>query len=84
MNPHHVKNSKEMEDNNPNENDRKDIKTIAVLVNEGYFSYPYIPSSIYAEIRILSRLRFQTQEEISRIKNRIASTFQIIKTYTEI
>ena len=43
VNPHHVKKSKELDDNNPNKNDRKDPKTIAGLVNEGRFSYPYIP-----------------------------------------
>ena len=35
VNPHHVKKSKELDDNNPNKNDRKDPKTIASLVNEG-------------------------------------------------
>lgn len=77
VNPHHVKKSKEMDDNNPNKNDRMDPKTIASLVNEGRFSYPYIPTGIYAEIRNLSNLRFQTQEEITRIKNRIARWFSI-------
>ena len=77
VNPHHVKKSKELDDNNPNKNDRKDPKTIASLVNEGRFSYPYIPTGIYAEIRSLSNLRFQTQEEITRIKNRIARWFSI-------
>ena len=51
VNPHHVKKSKELDDNNPSKNDRKDPKTIAGLVNEGRFSYPYIPTGIYAEIR---------------------------------
>ena len=32
INPHHVKKSKELDDNNPNKNDRKDPKTIAGLV----------------------------------------------------
>ena len=77
VNPHHVKKSKELDDNNPNKNDRKDPKTIAALVNEGRFSYPYIPTGIYAEIRNLSNLRFQTQEEITRVKNRIARWFSI-------
>ena len=76
-NPHHVKKSKELDDNNPNKNDRKDPKTIAALVNEGRFSYPYIPTGIYAEIRNLSNLRFRTQEEITRIKNRLARWFSI-------
>ncbi len=39
VNPHHVKKSKELDDNNPNKNDCKDPKTIAALVNEGRFSY---------------------------------------------
>jgi transposase len=77
VNTHHVKKTKELDDNNPNKNDRKDPKTIAALVNEGRFSYPYIPTGIYAEIRSLSNLRFQTQEELTRIKNRIARWFAI-------
>ena len=77
VNPHHVKKSKELDDNNPNKNDRKDPKTIAALVNEGRFFYPYIPTGIYAEIRNLSNLRFRTQEEITRIKNRLARWFSI-------
>ena len=77
VNPHHVKKSKELDDNNPSKNDRKDPKTIASLVNEGRFSYPYIPTGIYAEIRNLSNLRIQTQEEITRIKNRMARWFSI-------
>ena len=32
VNPHHVKKSKELDDNNPNKNDRKDPRTIAGLV----------------------------------------------------
>lgn len=84
VNPHHVKKSKELDDNNPSKNDRKDPKTIAGLVNEGRFSYPYIPTGIYAEIRNLSNLRIQTQEEITRIKNRMARIFRRSKTFTGI
>lgn len=73
VNPHPVKKSKELDDNNPNKSDHKYPKTIATLVNEGRISYPYIPTSIYAEIRSLSNLRFQTQEGITRIRNRIFS-----------
>ena len=77
VNPHHVKKSKELDDNNPNKNDRKDPKTIAALINEGRFSYPYMPVGIYAEIRSLSNLRYQAQEELTRIKNRLARWFSI-------
>ena len=77
VNPHHVKKSKELDDNNPHKNDRKDPKTIATLVNEGRFLYPHIPTGIYAEIRSFSNLRLQAQKEITRIKNRIARWFSI-------
>ena len=77
VNPHHGKKSKELDDNNLNKNDRKDPKTIAALVNEGRFSCPYILSGIYAEIRNLSNLRFQIQEAVTRLKNRITLWFSI-------
>lgn len=35
------------------------------------------PTGVYAEIRSLSNLRFQTQEELTRIKNRLARWFSI-------
>ena len=77
VNPHHVKKSTEMDDNDPSKNDRKDPKVIAGLVNEGRYFYPYIPDGIYAEIRVLSGLRVQAQSEITRLKNRIARWFSI-------
>lgn len=77
VNPHHVKKSKELDDNNPSKNDRKDPKVIAGLVNEGRYTHPYIPVGIYAEIRSFTEMRRQTQSEITRIKNRIARWFSI-------
>lgn len=77
VNPHHVKKSKELDDNNQSKNDRKDPKVIAGLINEGRFSYPYMPTGVYAELRIASNLRLQVQEELIRIKNRIARWFSI-------
>ena len=77
VNPHHVKKSKEMDDNDPSKNDRKDPKVIAGLVNEGRYFYPYIPDGIYAEIRALSELQVLARSEITRLKNRIARWFSI-------
>ncbi|MBO6252079.1 MAG: IS110 family transposase [Bacteroidaceae bacterium] len=77
VNPHHVKKSKELDDNNPSKNDRKDPRVIARLVIEGRYSYPYIPTGIYADVRNLSNLRLQAQGELTRIKNRIARWFAI-------
>ena len=39
--------------------------------------YTYIPIGVHAEIRSLSNLRFQAQEELTRTKNRIARWFSI-------
>lgn len=77
VNPHHVKKSKELDDNNPTKNDRKDPKVIAGLINEGRFSYPYLPEGVYAELRTASNLRFQAQEELTRVQNRMARWFSI-------
>lgn len=77
VNPHHVKKSKELDDNHPTKNDRKDPKVIAGLINEGRFSYPYLPEGVYAELRTASNLRLQAQEELTRVLNRIARWFSI-------
>ena len=77
VNPHHVKKSKELDDNNPSKNDRKDPKVIAGLVKDGRYFRPYIPDGVYAEIRVLSGLQVLAQSEITRLKNRIARWFSI-------
>lgn len=51
VNPFHVKRSKELDDNSPTKNDRKDPKTIAKLVIDGRFVETYMPTGIYAELR---------------------------------
>ena len=77
VNPHHVKKSKELDDNNPTKNDRKDPKVIAGLVKDGRYMIPYLPDGVYAELRIASNVRFQLQSELTRIKNRISRWFSI-------
>lgn len=77
VNPLHVKRSKELDDYLPSKNDRKDPKTIAKLVIEGRYTYPYTPEGIYADIRNASNMRFQTEAELIRIKNRIQRWFAI-------
>ena len=46
VNPYHVKQSKELDDNNPSKNDRKDPKVIAGLIKDGRFTYPYLPEGV--------------------------------------
>ncbi len=77
VNPHHVKKSKELDDNSPSKNDRKDPMVIAGLVKEGRYNYPYIPEGIYAEIRSYMYLKVAATEEMVRIKNRLARWFSI-------
>lgn len=71
VNPHHVKKSKELDDNLNRKTDRKDPKVIAGLVHEGRYSMPYLPEGIYAELRNLTNLRLMNAEEKTRITNRI-------------
>lgn len=77
VNPHHVKKSKELDDNNPTKNDRKDPKVIAGLVREGRYMIPYLPDGVYADLRTASNMRFQLQSELTRIQNRISRWFNI-------
>jgi transposase len=77
VNPHHVKKSKELDDNNPSKNDRKDPKVISALVNEGRFSYPYIPEGVYAELRSLAGQLDRAESQLIRLKNQIARWFSI-------
>jgi transposase len=71
VNPHHVKKSKELDDNNPTKNDRKDPKTIAMLVKDGRYIEPYIPEGIYKELRVAMDSRWRLVKELSAIRNRI-------------
>ncbi len=77
VNPHHVKKSKELDDNSPTKNDRKDPKVIAGLVQGGRYMIPYLPDGVYAELRTASNMRFQIQSELTRIQNRISRWFSI-------
>ena len=71
VNPHHVKKSKELDDNIQTKSDSKDPKVIAKLVIEGRFHFPYIPEGIYGEIRATDKLKDSITKEIISIKNKI-------------
>lgn len=77
VNPHHVKKSKELDDNSQSKNDRKDPKVIAGLVKDGRYSHPYIPEGVYAELRTASNLRFRIESELTSVKNRLARWISI-------
>ena len=65
VNSHHVKKAKELDDNTPSKNDRKDALTIANLIKEGRYYDLYIPEGIYADMRVLTT----TRQEWLKVKN---------------
>ena len=67
VNPFHVKWIKELDDNNPTKNDRKDPKIIAMLVKDGRYLEPYIPEGIYSELRTAMETRWQTVKQLNAI-----------------
>jgi transposase len=77
VNPYHVKQSKEMDDNSPNKTDLKDPKTIAKLVVEGRYSFPYVPEGIYAELREVVSSRDRIVKELNAASNRIQRWLKI-------
>jgi transposase len=71
VNPFHVKRSKELDDNNPTKNDRKDPKTIALLVKDGRYMIPYIPKGLYSELRTAMETRWRIAKRINGVANRV-------------
>ena len=71
VNPNHVHKTKELDDNSPSKNDRKDPRVIANLVRDGRYFYSYMPTGVYAELRNASNRRFVLVEEQTRAKNRL-------------
>ncbi|MBP3953682.1 IS110 family transposase [Bacillus suaedae] len=71
VNPMHVKQSKEMDDNLQTKNDAKDARVIAKLLPNGYFSVPRDMSSVDHHLRQGSSMRERLRKEIGAVKNRI-------------
>ncbi|WP_067620553.1 IS110 family transposase [Alicyclobacillus acidiphilus] len=71
VNPLHVKKTKELEDNSPTKNDRKDARVISLLVKDGRYSVPHIPEDIYADLRVGMNERDRLSEDLKRVQARI-------------
>ena len=71
VNPYHVNRSKELDDNNPTKNDRKDPKTIAMLMKDGRYIEPYIPEGVYKELRTAMDTRWHIMKQMIGVKNRV-------------
>lgn len=77
VNPYHVKQIKELDDNSPKKTDFKDPKTIAKLVVDGRYSIPYVPEGIYAELRQAVSSRDRIVKEQNALTNRIKRWLKI-------
>jgi len=71
VNPFHVKCTRELDDNSPTKNDRKDPKTIAMLVKDGRYRDVYIPADLYSELREAVSERERLQEQLIALSNQI-------------
>ena len=61
----------------PQKNDCKDPKTIAKLVSEGRYTFPYMPEGIYADLRQAVSSRDRIVKELNALTNRIQRWLQI-------
>lgn len=77
VNPFHVKRTKELDDNSPTKNDRKDPKTIAMLVKDGRYREVYIPDDVYQELREAVSERERLQGQLTSIHNRVVRWLDI-------
>ena len=66
-----MKKTKELEDNNPTKNDRKDARVISQLVKDGRYSVPHIPEDICADLRVGMNERDRLSEDLKRVQARI-------------
>lgn len=85
VNPFHVKNSKEFDDNCQTKNDKKDCMTIARLIKDARFFEPYLPKGVWAELRNLSNTRAELIRKQSAVKNRVIATMdEYFPEYTKV
>ena len=77
VNPYHVRQTKELDDNSPTKTDQKDPKTIAKLVIGGNYGIPYIPEGIYADLREAISSRDRIMKELNATGNRIQRWLKI-------
>ena len=71
VNTHHTKQAKELDDNSPTKNDKKDALVIARLVKDGRYYIPYLPEDVYGELRVCSNTRVALVKKMNAAKNRI-------------
>jgi len=73
VNPYHVKQLKELDDNSQTKTDQKDALVIARLLRDGRYFDLYMPDEEYANLRVLRRHRDQILERRKWIQNQLIS-----------
>lgn len=71
VNPAHVKQTKELDDNSPTKNDVKDARVISRLIQDGRYSEPNLLEGIYAELREGMNQYHQLVTDLGVIQNRV-------------
>ncbi|MFZ5769115.1 MAG: IS110 family transposase [Bacillota bacterium] len=71
VNPYHVKQSKELDDNSHMKSDRKDALVVASLVQQGRFLRSYFPEGVYADLRVLVGRRSHLKRWLNSAANRL-------------
>ena len=85
VNPYHVKNSKEFDDNCQTKSDKKDCMTIARLIKDARYFEPYLPEGVWAELRNLSNTRAEIVRKQNAVKNRLVATMdEYFPEYTKV
>lgn len=85
VNPFHVKNAKEFDDNCQTKNDKKDCLTIARLIKDARFFEPYLPEGVWAELRNLSNTRAELVRKQNAVKCRLIATMdEYFPEYTKV
>ena len=75
--PAHTKKAKEIEDNSPEKNDRKDAALICKLVGDGTFvPFPFLREP-YTSLKLLVMQRHRLTVEENRFKNRLQSILDL-------
>lgn len=73
VNPYHVKQAKELDDNTQTKNDIKDALVIARLIRDGRYFDIYLPENQYADLRVLRKHRDQMATDRKRIMNNLTA-----------
>lgn len=71
VNPYHVNKTKELEDNSPTKNDKKDARVISRLIYQGQYLTCMFEDELYVNLRIASNNRQDLKRQLIKEKVRL-------------